>query len=129
MRLIGLDERPTLLQVENEPRITLLPNQALLESWEGEGESQLDPLLVTLLCVAEWADRCAIWPLVGGGAVGYEGELPSDPEARRTLLVTAWDDVRAYLDREYPGYRLIAAILWAGDQELLDNHDATWASY
>jgi len=113
--------------MDQEPLLTLLPNLALLETWESDDD--VDPFLIRLRCVAQWADRCAMWPLLGGGAVGYEGELPADATSRDVLLVSAWNEVRAYLDREYPGYPLVAASLSAGDRELLDNHDATWASY
>ena len=112
--------------MDQESAITLLPNQVLLETWESDVE--LDPFLITLVCVAQWADRCAIWSLLGGG-VGYEGDLPADAATREALLVRAWNEVATWLDHEYPGYRLIAATLSAGDRELLDNHDATWASY
>jgi hypothetical protein len=114
--------------MDQESVITLLPNQALLETWESDDE--LDPFLITLVCVAQWADRCAIWPLLGDfGAAGFEGELPAEAATREALLERAWSEVRAWLDHVYPGYRLIAASLWAGERELLDNHDATWASY
>jgi len=109
-----------------EPLMTLLPNHVVLETWENREE--LDVFLVTLLCVAQWADRCSIWSLLGGPA-GYEGELPADAATREAVLVRAWNEARAWLDREYPGYPLVAAILWTGAQELLNNHDATWASY
>jgi hypothetical protein len=102
---------PTFLPMDQESTMTLLPNQALLETWESDVEP--DPFLITLVCVAQWADRCAIWSLLGGG-VGYEGELPADAATREELLVRAWNEVATWLDHEYPGYRLIAATLSAG---------------
>jgi len=84
-----------------EPLMTLLPNHVVLETWENREE--LDVFLVTLLCVAQWADRCSIWSLLGGPA-GYEGELPADAATREAVLVRAWNEARAWLDREYPGY-------------------------
>src|SRR5205085_3026325 len=114
------------LPMDQESAITLLPNQTLLETWESDVEP--DPFLITLICVAQWADRCAIWSLLGGAAA-YEGELPADAETREALLVSAWHEIAASLDHEFPGYRLIAATLSSRDRELLDNHDATWASY
>jgi hypothetical protein len=88
--------------MDQEAVVTLLPNQPLLENWESNAEQ--DPLLITLICVAHWADRCAIWPLIGGvGAAGNEGESPTNAAAREALLVRVWNEVGVLLDHEYPG--------------------------
>jgi hypothetical protein len=106
----------------------LIPNQAVLDGWQPE--EGVDAFLITLQCVARWADGCAIWPLGHPGAAGYEGSLPAELPARNALIARAWNETGDWAERQYgPGYRLAAARLWAGDEELLDNHDATWESY
>lgn len=81
--------------------------------------------LHTIRCVGRWADRAAIWPLGHPGEAGYDGPLPEDLAERDGLIARAWQDVHGWLERSpMAGYLLVAALLWRGDVELLDMHDA-----
>jgi hypothetical protein len=115
-------------QVSVKGLLTLVPNQELPETWEPP--VGVDAFRVTLQCVAQWADRIALWSVLNGcDGAAYDGQIPADAIERNAFIAAAWTGVLECLEREYPGYPLVGAVLWAGDREILDNHDATWASW
>jgi hypothetical protein len=85
--------------------------------------------LLTVQCVARWADQCAICHSLTVVLLATRDGCPTISAHADALVVRAWTDVRHWLDQEpmFVGYLLEAALLWRGEFVMLDMHDADWS--